>query len=1695
MPQQQSTGLAQAGQDIQRRQATLDDPGGPMPLDEGQPVGDFVRGVAAAPRAISNIMDIPGDIAIETGQKYIRLQQLNAKRIQSTLTPEESEEARTLAIDLSQWANLPSGDIGPRVIVPSFQQEALERLGRRGADLATSPAPGIISRAQADDAGQAFDRYYHGTGSDFARPEPGKFDPNGLFGPGYYVTSDSRVSADYSTARRDPWNRGVADLEALKGKLSDANQSGDYDAALEYRSEIRNLEESLSGANIRPVDVPRDLKLLDADAPITQLDFDNAKAALTFWTGEEPYWRLPTTIENGVTRIEVRGHELRTMVADWLRGHDFSRNVQENTNQILHQIGYDGITHEGGNIRPMVDDAGNAINHRVAVIFPESLDKIRNATAGTPGGFLPGETPREATAAAIGRTVGTGVGAAYEESQREGSTPESVARAGIGGAASGVLNEGLRRTAGVSTAGRISRAVQKAGDDPRVTTAFDPRDPNETYTLRHRVVDLADLVTSHTDDFKPNQAFPSDLQPRLRERAASQAQVNRIAQRLNPDAMIFDARSITSGSPIVNADNIVESGNGRVMGLRLAAQKNPEGWQRYREELAKSASTYGIDPSELQGKKHPVLVRELLDDVDPVTFTRAANKDVVARSSGYENAISDARLLTDDIVQGIAVSDTQSIDQAIQAAGNREALRRFVKALPENEADTMVDEAGMLSEEGLQRFKSALLVKAYGGGGAGQRMARVMIESIDPGVKNLETAIYGSLPQMARTEALAKGTDLSIAQDVAKATEMYARLKMENIAVSDYLSQMSMWERETTPAQDMLIKAFEDNKRSSKRLRDVLEGYAARAEPQANTDQVDMFGAAVARPKKEDLLAGSIRDFGQAGEEVPGAAVPPSGAGLDSGQPRQRIGTVERATSGEAEGLLTPAGAPSQPPPAPPAGVAADTPPPRPVPPFSGGLYVGDARRRTQKAISDALARGEPITLNSEDEIARLRLDKFPEAIREDLAEAAQNAEWFRTQRRGVVSDEAVQAASERTFASIDDVIKRGAAGRAYNPEETVAMRNLLAGQAELVQSYAGRLSGELTKPERARLVAEQLAEAQKLTGLFEVVEGARAEAGRTLRQYREFARSLQDNPTEAGLRYIKGRFGSMEKAEEAVDEYVRLVQSGASPVELASFLRSVKPGWQNRLNILRYGSMLSATTTHLTNALGGVIGLSLDAGLRPVAAGIDVVRAGVTGGPRTRYMGESSEMMRGMLEGTMVGLRDAGTTLWHGINPNDVSKIDNIRGGFGSGSRVVDAVAEGPLRALGAADAFFTAMSLGGHVRAVAYRKATIEGLSGTARAARVQDITEHLYRHLDVLDEASGQARRAVLQEDRAAVRGIMAAREGINNAAHMPLGDIILPFIKTPINIVAQGMEMTPLGVASVIKDARAGRVGDATDTAARALFGTALMAGAGSMAMNGMMTGGYPEDAKARSTLPPGWQPYSVKIGDRYFSYGNLGPIGIPLSAAVIMAEAQKQGKPIASGETVMKLGKYMGDQTFMRGLSDFVKAFNDPTRYGENVVENLATQFTPYAALGRQVQRAMGMAQKDPHGAMDALLATYPMTAGQVADRTDSRGRTVMPSQTGVEAFVSPVRVSREEPDQVLAVLRKAGIGIGAPPKTLVTADGRSVTLTPKQQQQFKQLLYSEIQQNIIDFNDPAEAERAMGRARARARDSLLLAVR
>ena len=215
--------------------------------------------------------------------------------------------------------------------------------------------------------------------------------------------------------------------------------------------------------------------------------------------------------------------------------------------------------------------------------------------------------------------------------------------------------------------------------------------------------------------------------------------------------------------------------------------------------------------------------------------------------SPLEQALQDSGRISDLALASLVVGESQSVDQALQAASNRQIVGHFIGNLAANERAALVGAAGELNTLGLQRLKAALFAKVYPGE-AGHRLTKAFVESLDPVVKNMEAAMFDALAASAKAEGLIRAgdrvADLSLGEDVAKAVDMLARLKQTGTVASDYIRQTSAFGRELDPSQERLLVFLEANGRSRKVLREFLQEYAAAVVASPHPSQGSMFGGA-----------------------------------------------------------------------------------------------------------------------------------------------------------------------------------------------------------------------------------------------------------------------------------------------------------------------------------------------------------------------------------------------------------------------------------------------------------------------------------------------------------------------------------------------------------------------------------------------------------------------------------------------------------------------------------------------------------------------------------------------------------------------------------------------------------------------------------------------------------------------------------
>lgn len=155
--------------------------------------------------------------------------------------------------------------------------------------------------------------------------------------------------------------------------------------------------------------------------------------------------------------------------------------------------------------------------------------------------------------------------------------------------------------------------------------------------------------------------------------------------------------------------------------------------------------------------------------------------------------------------------------------------------------------------------------------------------------------------------------------------------------------------------------------------------------------------------------------------------------------------------------------------------------------------------------------------------------------------------------------------------------------------------------------------------------------------------------------------------------------------------------------------------------------------------------------------------------------------------------------------------------------------------------------------------------------------------------------EAAQRTWQDDNGYIHLVSDVKRGLNrlNFKGYGLGDIVMPFVKTPANLVKAVVDYSPVGVVkALMKDSRnlnlAINTGKGVAAAQRAyvndlskgITGTLLLIFYGFLADKGIIKGDASEDKDVRNFERNilGMLPYSVKIGDKTYSYEWAQPVG-------------------------------------------------------------------------------------------------------------------------------------------------------------------------------------------------------------------------
>ena len=593
-----------------------------------------------------------------------------------------------------------------------------------------------------------------------------------------------------------------------------------------------------------------------------------------------------------------------------------------------------------------------------------------------------------------------------------------------------------------------------------------------------------------------------------------------------------------------------------------------------------------------------------------------------------------------------------------------------------------------------------------------------------------------------------------------------------------------------------------------------------------------------------------------------------------------------------------------------------------------------------------------------------------------------------------------------------------------------------VAGARILLQESAGNLTNMAKKIQAGKAdVNFQLKFRQAISshvGIQQAVAGMAADSGRALNAWRIPVGADMGGTSSiyrSQLQQAVDRYGG----EKAINSLAEVILDSKDLTQVTKRLEKMHfaKGTDMIMEIWING-LLSSPATHAVNTMSNALVAGLAIPERFLSATVSKISMNPNGVKYGEVMGQFYGVAAGMRDGFKLAykaMKDGEVSdpsmkyearkynAFSSENINAHPLMPNIKANSAAAKGVDffgDYVVRLPSRFLGAEDEFFKSVGYRMELNALAYRAAKNEGLEGEAFVRRVADLVENPTEEIHL--GATNMSRYQTFTNDLGTSG--KDAQKFING---FPPAKLILPFVRTPTNIIKYTAHRTPFN-KQMWSDVRAGGV--KRDVAlARMAMGTGTLAMGFNYALEGKVTGRGPEDAGARNALRlTGWQPYSVYHNGKYYAYNRLDPIGMFLGLSADTAEAmkyaeQEDGMEIAFA-AMSAIAKNLENKSYMEGIANFINAFEDPDRYGENYMGRLLSSFIPFTSLVGQIERTIDPTIREVNSIVDRVWSKTPSLSKDLPPRRNLFADPIVLEGGLGWDFVSPIYTSTNKKDPV-----------------------------------------------------------------------------
>lgn len=369
-----------------------------------------------------------------------------------------------------------------------------------------------------------------------------------------------------------------------------------------------------------------------------------------------------------------------------------------------------------------------------------------------------------------------------------------------------------------------------SGKSTKVVTA-----DGKEYNVHYEVRPESKITASNNLDGSVNKDYPSELQPRNRQRVGNLTQVAEIAGKLRP-ADLAENRMLNHGAPLIREDGVVLNGNGRMMAIRTAVKNGTD--HGYKQYLIDHAEELGLNPDNIEHMENPVLVKVMddeltADDVKAITTDTSGGQ----RMSASEQAKTDAKKIKPSTLNMYQPNESGEL-----MGNNKYFLSKLLEdILPADERNAYYTEDGSISKDGLMRAQRALFALAYGN----DKLIDTFAETTNEQAKNLINALNANAATIAKLQRMIENGnahDLKLRDNLVNAINALRSAVLDGKPAERIWKETSMFEEaELTPETKALAKAMDGFRKSGKKLTNFIAQLADNNLRHGDPKQETMF--------------------------------------------------------------------------------------------------------------------------------------------------------------------------------------------------------------------------------------------------------------------------------------------------------------------------------------------------------------------------------------------------------------------------------------------------------------------------------------------------------------------------------------------------------------------------------------------------------------------------------------------------------------------------------------------------------------------------------------------------------------------------------------------------------------------------------------------------------------------------------------